>query len=100
MHRHARQRSATICHRSSDAPPPTPRTLLLHQTQSNTFKTYQTQVMSNCQAFATGLQNRGYELAAGGTDNHLLLMNLRPTVRPRPSRRTPRLTALRVELHQ
>jgi len=34
--------------------------------------------MSNAKALAKGLLSRGYELVAGGTDNHLLLWDLRP----------------------
>ena len=41
------------------------------------FKDYQERVMRNCSAFATALQDRGYDLVSGGTDNHLLLVDLR-----------------------
>merc|ERR1719313_2634014 len=36
------------------------------------------QVMSNSQAFAARFQELGYDLVSGGTDNHLLLINLNP----------------------
>ena len=42
------------------------------------FKIYQEQVMKNCQAFAQRFQELGYALVSGGTDNHLLLINLKP----------------------
>merc|ERR1719247_2289089 len=42
------------------------------------FKVYQEQVMKNCQAFAQRFQELGYALVSGGTDNHLLLINLKP----------------------
>lgn len=42
------------------------------------FKAYQQQVLKNCQAMAKALQARGYSLVSGGTDNHLLLVDLRP----------------------
>ncbi len=41
------------------------------------FKDYARQVVANAQALATALQERGYALVSGGTDTHLLLMDLR-----------------------
>ena len=41
------------------------------------FRTYQEQVVANAKAFATGLTNHGFRLCSGGTDNHLLLVDLR-----------------------
>jgi len=40
------------------------------------FKQYQTQVVSNARALATGLMDRGFSLVSGGTDNHLMLVDL------------------------
>ena len=40
------------------------------------FKFYQKQIIDNAQALASGLMNRGFELVSGGTDNHLMLVNL------------------------
>eukprot|EP00899_Mesostigma_viride_P026530 jgi/Mesvir1/7061/Mv09177-RA.1 len=42
------------------------------------FKGYQKQVVANCKALAARLQALGYTLVSGGTDNHLVLMDLRP----------------------
>ncbi len=42
------------------------------------FKTYQKQVVDNAQALAKGLLERGFDLVSGGTDNHLMLVDLRP----------------------
>src|SRR5258706_12995756 len=42
------------------------------------FKTYQQQIRKNAQAFATALTNQGFVLFSGGTDNHLMLIDLRP----------------------
>jgi len=41
------------------------------------FKTYQEQVLKNAQALAKGLLDRGFDLVSGGTDNHLVLLDLR-----------------------
>ncbi len=43
---------------------------------SEEFKTYQTQVLKNAQAFAETLLSRGIKLVSGGTDNHLMLLDL------------------------
>jgi len=40
------------------------------------FKTYQGQVLKNCQTLAQGLLAHGYDLVSGGTDNHLVLVDL------------------------
>ena len=41
------------------------------------FKTYSQQVVKNAQALAAALVKRGYRLCSGGTDNHLMLVDLR-----------------------
>jgi len=41
------------------------------------FKQYQEQILKNATALATGLTKRGFELVSGGTDNHLMLVDLR-----------------------
>ncbi len=41
------------------------------------FKTYQQAVLDNCQALANGLLKRGIQLVSGGSDNHLMLVDLR-----------------------
>lgn len=40
------------------------------------FKTYQKQVVSNARAMASVLQKRGYKIVSGGTDNHMMLIDL------------------------
>lgn len=40
------------------------------------FTAYQTQVLKNAKALAKGLTDRGINLVTGGTDNHLMLLNL------------------------
>ena len=42
------------------------------------FTEYQKQVVANAQALAKGLVKRGFNLVSGGTDNHLMLVDLRP----------------------
>lgn len=41
------------------------------------FKTYQEQVAKNAQALAAALVKQGFQLLTGGTDNHLMLIDLR-----------------------
>ncbi len=43
------------------------------------FKTYQAQIIKNAAALASCLMDAGYQLVSGGTDNHLMLMDLRNT---------------------
>ncbi|MCH5298430.1 MAG: serine hydroxymethyltransferase [Ruminococcus sp.] len=43
------------------------------------FKEYAQQIVKNCKALADGLVKRGNKLVSGGTDNHVLLMDLRGT---------------------
>lgn len=50
----------------------------LKQAVGPEFKAYQQQVISNCQAMARSLVDRGHTLVSGGTDNHLVLLDLRP----------------------
>ena len=40
------------------------------------FKTYQRQVLANARAMAAVIQQRGYRIVSGGTDNHLMLIDL------------------------
>nr|WP_199300474.1 serine hydroxymethyltransferase [Coleofasciculus sp. FACHB-542] len=41
------------------------------------FKTYSAQVIENARALATQLQKRGFKIVSNGTDNHLMLVDLR-----------------------
>ena len=41
------------------------------------FKAYQEQVVKNAKALASALTERGYRITSGGTDNHLMLVDLR-----------------------
>ena len=40
------------------------------------FKEYQKQIVANSKALADGLMENGFELISGGTDNHMMLVNL------------------------
>lgn len=41
------------------------------------FKDYQKQIVKNAAALAKALMNKGFDLVSGGTDNHLMLLDLR-----------------------
>ncbi len=45
----------------------------------DSFKEYQKQVAKNAVALAEALKKRGFSLVSGGTDNHLILIDLRPS---------------------
>ena len=45
---------------------------------SDEFKAYQQQIVDNAQALCKGLMNRGIKIVSGGTDNHLMLVDLTP----------------------
>jgi glycine hydroxymethyltransferase len=42
------------------------------------FKTYAQQIVKNAKSLADALTKKGYRLVSGGTDNHLMLVDLRP----------------------
>ena len=41
------------------------------------FKTYQKQILKNAKALAAALEKEGFRIISGGTDNHLMLIDLR-----------------------
>ena len=43
---------------------------------SDDFKVYQQQIVDNAKALCSGLQKRGLNIVSGGTDNHLMLVDL------------------------
>jgi glycine hydroxymethyltransferase len=43
------------------------------------FREYTHQIVANAAALAASLQRRGFRLVSGGTDNHLMLVDLRET---------------------
>lgn len=54
------------------------KAICFHEALQPEFKTYQQQVKSNARALAAGLSEGGLRLVAGGTDNHLMLVDLNP----------------------
>lgn len=51
----------------------------MRQAQSPEFKQYQLQVLKNAHLLGEELVKKGYDVISGGTDNHLILMDLRPS---------------------
>ncbi|GAA0632185.1 serine hydroxymethyltransferase [Sporichthya brevicatena] len=48
----------------------------LKEASTDEFKAYAAQVVTNAKALAEGLASRGFDLVSGGTDNHLVLIDL------------------------
>ncbi|MDD2433767.1 MAG: serine hydroxymethyltransferase [Bacilli bacterium] len=44
------------------------------------FKDYQKQILKNCQALVKSLQNEGFRIVSGGSDNHLMLVDVKASV--------------------
>lgn len=53
------------------------KAVCLKEASTLEFKQYQVQVVKNAAALANALLDRGYNLVSGGTDNHLVLLDLR-----------------------
>ena len=53
------------------------KALCFKEASSATFRTYQQDLVDNCRAIAASLTAQGMQLVTGGTDNHLLLIDLR-----------------------
>jgi glycine hydroxymethyltransferase len=53
------------------------------------FKSYSAQIIRNARALAAAMSSRGHRVVSGGTDNHLLLVDLRPSL--------PELTAKKAQ---
>lgn len=49
-----------------------------HENAQPEFRTYAAQIVANAAALAEGLASEGFRLVSGGTDNHLMLVDLRP----------------------
>jgi glycine hydroxymethyltransferase len=55
------------------------KAVALKEALSPDFKVYQQQILANAKALAEGLLKHGFRLVSGGTDNHLMLLDLRAT---------------------
>ncbi len=53
------------------------KAVALKEAMSDDFKKYQTQIVKNAAALAENLMKNGFSLVSGGTDNHLLLLDVR-----------------------
>ena len=54
------------------------KAVCFHEALQPQFREYQKQVVTNAKALAAGLSKHGYRIVSGGTDNHLMLVDLRP----------------------
>jgi glycine hydroxymethyltransferase len=54
------------------------KAVAFHEALQPGFKAYQQQILDNARALAEGLVSAGLRLVSGGTDNHLMLVDLRP----------------------
>ena len=54
------------------------KAVCFHEALQPQFREYQRQVVVNAKALAAGLAKYGYRIVSGGTDNHLMLVDLRP----------------------
>lgn len=54
------------------------KAVALNEALSPGFKLYQRQVLANAKTLASSLSARGYRIVSGGTDTHLMLVNLAP----------------------
>jgi glycine/serine hydroxymethyltransferase len=54
------------------------KAVCFHEALQPQFREYQRQVVVNAKALAAGIGQHGYRIVSGGTDNHLMLVDLRP----------------------
>jgi glycine/serine hydroxymethyltransferase len=54
------------------------KAVCFHEASQPEFKAYQRQITLNAKSLAASLHMKGYRLVSGGTDNHLMLVDLRP----------------------
>jgi glycine hydroxymethyltransferase len=52
------------------------KAVCLQEALQPSFKAYQQQILDNAKALADGLKRNGYRLVSGGTDNHLMLVDV------------------------
>ena len=52
------------------------KAVCFHEALQPAFKAYQEQIVKNAKALAEGMKRNGYRLVSGGTDNHLMLVDV------------------------
>ena len=52
------------------------KAVCFHEAMQPAFKSYQEQIVKNAQALADGMKRNGFRLVSGGTDNHLMLVDV------------------------
>ena len=52
------------------------KAVCLHEAMQPAFKEYQQQIVKNSKALAEGMKRNGFRLVSGGTDNHLMLVDV------------------------
>ena len=54
------------------------KAVAFHEAMDESFRTYQAQVKKNASVMAQAFMDKGYKIVSGGTDNHSMLVDLRP----------------------
>jgi glycine hydroxymethyltransferase len=54
------------------------KAVCFHEAAQPDFKTYQAQIKANARALALAMAEEGFRIVSGGTDSHLMLVDLRP----------------------
>jgi glycine hydroxymethyltransferase len=54
------------------------KAVCFHEAAQPAFKTYQAQIKANARALALAMAEEGFRIVSGGTDSHLMLVDLRP----------------------
>jgi glycine/serine hydroxymethyltransferase len=52
------------------------KAVCFHEAMQSTFAAYQAQIVRNARALAEGMKHNGFRLVSGGTDNHLMLVDV------------------------
>ena len=54
------------------------KAVCFHEAMTDNFKVYQQQIIDNAAALSRALEGEGFRIVSGGTDNHLMLIDMRP----------------------
>ena len=52
------------------------KAVCFHEAQTSEFRSYQQQVIRNAAALSSAMQGHGFRIVSGGTDNHLMLVDV------------------------